>query len=80
MVEVLKTGRARDDILAACARNIWLLTSIDNIQLHVSHIEGAKNTLKDLLSRSRGSTADIKKLHALLSDHVCFHTRADLVI
>ena len=42
VVEVLKTGRARDDILAACASNIWLLTSIYNIQLYVSHIQGSK--------------------------------------
>ena len=56
VVEVLKTGRARDEILAACARNIWLLTSIFNIQLH---IQGAKNTTADLLSRWRGTPADL---------------------
>ena len=38
VVEVLKSGKARDPILATCARNIWLLTAIFNIQLTVTHI------------------------------------------
>ena len=80
VVDVLKTGRARDDILAACARNIWLLTSIFNIQLQVSHIQGSKSTTADLLSRWRGSAADIKKLNTLLPDHVWIHTHQDLMI
>ena len=80
VVDVLKIGRARDDILAASARNIWLLTSIFNIQLQVSHIQGSKNTTADLLSRCRGSAADIKKLNILLPDHVWIHTHQDLMI
>ena len=31
VVEVLKSGRANDNILAACARNIWLHTAMYNI-------------------------------------------------
>ena len=75
VVEVLKTARARDDTLAACACNIWLLTSIYNIQLHVSHIQGAKNTIADLLSR--GSTADIKNC-TLCCLTMCGYTHSDL--
>ena len=33
VVEVLRAGKARDNVLATCARNIWLLTSLFNIQL-----------------------------------------------
>ena len=54
VVEVLRSGRARDPILATCARNIWLLTSIFNIQLMVNHIPGVKNEMADLLSRWQG--------------------------
>ena len=55
VVEVLRSGRARDPILATCARNIWLLTSIFNIQLIVNYIPGVKNEMADLLSRWLGT-------------------------
>ena len=51
VVEVLRSGRARDTVLATCARNIWLLTSLFNIQLIVNHIPGVQNQTADLLSR-----------------------------
>ena len=51
VIEVLSSGRARDQILAMCARNIWLLTATYNIALLVSHIQGTKNNVADLLSR-----------------------------
>ena len=37
--------------LAACIRNIWLLTAVHDIELEVNHIPGAKNEVADLLSR-----------------------------
>ena len=40
VVEVLNTGRARDQMLATSARNIWLLTSMYDIDLVVTHIPG----------------------------------------
>ena len=39
VVEVIRSGKARDQTLAKCARNIWLITSIFNIhpfQLHLA--------------------------------------------
>ena len=50
VVEVIRTGKARDQILAACARNIWLLSAVYNIRLIVSHITGQDNNIADLLS------------------------------
>ena len=47
VVLVLQEGR-----LATLARNIWLLTSIFNIQLTVSHIPGKDNHIADHFSRS----------------------------
>ena len=49
--DVLSSGRAQDQILATCARNVWLLTTTYNIVLVVSHILGAHNNVADLLSR-----------------------------
>ena len=42
VVEVLSSGKARDQILAMCTRNVWLLTATYNIDLLVSHIQGTK--------------------------------------
>ena len=50
VVQVLKDGKARDPLLATIARNIWMLTSLFNIQFLVSHIEGKDNAIADLLS------------------------------
>ena len=50
-VEVLTTGRARDQILATSARNVWFLTAIYNIHLCVQHIGGKDNNVVNLLSR-----------------------------
>ena len=39
-VEVLNTGRARYAMLATSVHNIWLLTSMYNVKLVISHILG----------------------------------------
>ena len=69
VVEVLRSGRARDPILATCARNIWLLTAIFNIQLMVNHIPGVKNELADLLSRWQGTDHQILTLSSFIPDY-----------
>ena len=69
VVEVLNTGRARDLMLATSARNIWLLTSMYNIELVVTHIPGVTNLVADLLSRWQGNHHDINKLNDLVPDH-----------
>ena len=61
VVEVIRSGKARDQILAKCARNIWLITSILNISLVVNHIPGERNAVVDLLSRWKGSLNDFTK-------------------
>ena len=69
VVEVLRSGRARDSILATCARNIWLLTAIFNIQLTVTHIPGAQNEVADLLSRWQGTDTQINKLSSYIHNY-----------
>ena len=80
VVEVLKPGRGRDNTLAACARNIWLLTSIYNILLHVIHIQASRNSTAHLLSRWQGTTANIDKQNALLPNHVWLNTQNYLML
>ena len=51
VVDTLIFGRAKDSVLATCARNVCLLTAHYNIALMVSHVEGRANTEADLFSR-----------------------------
>ena len=51
VVQVVQTGKTRDQFLALCVRNIWLLTASHDIDLAISHIPGSKNTIADTLSR-----------------------------
>ena len=55
VVEFLKSGRARDTVLAMCARNIWLLSAMFNVELVVNYIPGCHNVIADLLSRWQGT-------------------------
>ena len=48
---VVEIGKARDSIMATCARNIWLLAAMYNVNLIVTHIRGRENCVADLLSR-----------------------------
>ena len=69
VVEVLNAGRARDPMLATSARNIWLLTSMYDIDLVVTHIPGVTNVVADLLSRWQHNDQHISKLNTLVPDH-----------
>ena len=48
---MVASGKTKDKFLNACMRNIWLVTAIFDIDLHIKHIEGAKNITADHLSR-----------------------------
>ena len=51
VVQVVQTARTKDQFLALCLRNIWLITASHDIDLHIEHIQGAHNVHADLLSR-----------------------------
>ena len=51
VVQVVGSGKTKDQYLAACLRNLWLLTAAHDIELSVEHIQGEKNVTADLLSR-----------------------------
>ena len=38
VVGVLTFGKTKDSILATCARNVWLLSAMFNISIHIEHI------------------------------------------
>ena len=62
VVTVLKTGRTRDPVLAAYARNIQMLASVFDIEVTVIHLPGIQNTVADLLSRWPTVTDNMVKL------------------
>ena len=57
VVQVVDNSRTRDPFLAACIRNIWLLTAKWDIQLKIIHIPGGENVHADALSRLFSSKA-----------------------
>ena len=80
VVDILTYGRARDALIATCARNIWLLTALYNISLLVVHIEGQKNSIADLLSRWDYSQDNCKTLHNFLPNPIWMNTHIDLML
>ena len=80
VVEVLNSGRARDDTLATCARNIWLLSALYNITLKVTHIAGSQNNMADLLSRWKNTTQDYEKLYKKNSQPTMDYTTRRLIV
>ena len=62
MVTVLRSGRTRDSYLGACARNIWYVSALADIDLHYAHIRGLDN--------GTGSPQDVVKLLAQVQSPV----------
>ena len=50
VVQVVQTSQTKDQMLALCLRNIWLLTGSYDIDLDIDHIQGSHNKHADLLS------------------------------
>ena len=48
---MVESGKTKEPYLAACIRNIWLLTATYDINLMVQHIRGTHNVIADCLSR-----------------------------
>ena len=65
VLEVLRNGRARDNVLALMARNIWLVCAMFNIHIVVIHIPGKNSVVADLLSRWQFSSENQQALQQL---------------
>ena len=79
VVRVLSHGRTKDPFLAACARNIWQIAALHDIDLVYIHILGKKNIIADLLSRWTASSHDIQKLHSLVQDPLWLQVTMDFL-
>ena len=79
VVEVLTSGKTKDEYLATCGRNVCMLTALFNIHLTVLHIPGKANKVADLLSRWSITTDAKGKLNQLLPNHVWVPTHPDLL-
>ena len=78
VVEVLTSGKTKDNILATCARNVWLLCAIFNISIHIEHIPGKQNVIADLLSRYKFDTKSWNVLTTHVPNAVWTPTHIDL--
>ena len=48
----LSTGRTRDSVLAACAREVWLISAVKQVDILIHHAPGESLVLADALSRA----------------------------
>ena len=78
VVEILKSGKTRDPFLATCARNVWLITAMFNIDIIIIHVPGVSNQVADLLSRWTVTCNPQCKLKQLLPDFCWTDTHIDL--
>lgn len=67
----LTSGRSWDAFLGTVARNIWLVTATQDIDLVVHHISGKSNGLADGLSMWFGGWLNRGIIDSLLSHQWC---------
>ena len=70
VVTVLNTGKTRDPFLAACARNVWYITAVNDIDACFSHIRGVDNVVADILSRWQGTSQQVQLLYEKVNSPV----------
>ena len=73
VVQVVRTGRTRDHILALCLRNIWLITASSDIDLQIEHTQHSHNIQADLLSRLYSNKAIDKALLETMQNNCIWH-------
>ena len=78
VIQILTTGKARDQILTTCARNIWLIAALNNIQFQFAHIPSKNNVLADLLSRWNATPNATDKLASLITNYLWVPTHLTL--
>ena len=72
VVHVVETNRTRDNFLALCLRNIWLLAALHDVEVEVKHISGKNNQKADVLSRIYSSApVDEWILRDLQENYIC---------
>ena len=79
VVHVLTTGRTKDAFLAACARNIWLVSAQSDVELSYRHVMGRDNGVADLLSRWQNTTAQHMELQSKIGSHLWLNVSSKLL-
>ena len=51
-VQAIKWGRARNEVLAECARMAWMVQAVLDVSISFTHIAGVNNDTADALSRA----------------------------
>ena len=51
VVQIINNNKTRNNFLAACMRNLWLIMARFNISIQAVHIPGKLNRVADILSR-----------------------------
>ena len=51
LVQVVQSGKSRDDFLPACLMYIWLLVAAFDNDLQITHIQGSSTLIADTLFR-----------------------------
>ena len=67
-VAVLQAGRSSDPLMRGCAREVWLLCCLHDIEITVRHIPGTQNEVADTLSRAHLGETQAKALEKLQHD------------
>lgn len=65
----LESGRTRDQVLAACARELWLFVAESNIDIQINHRSGELIPLADALSRRHQDPDKAALADALILRH-----------
>ena len=80
VVEILSFGKARYHMMTTCARNIWLLAAIYNINVVVTYIRGHDNSVADLLSRWYQTSDNHHKLYEFIELPIWVDLHLDLTL
>ena len=64
----LKHSKTKDAFLAACARSIWLVAALSDLEMDYVHIRGKENVIADLLSRWKVTPKNVLKLRSHIPD------------
>ena len=65
-VDAFTSGRARDEVLAACSRALWSHAATHDVSIVFTHVPGEAMALPDALSRVNNSPSDRYKAERLI--------------
>ena len=69
VVQVVESGKGKDNFLAACIRNVWLLSATFEKELSIEHIACKHNIIADFLSRLHFSSHSNQSMLAHLKQN-----------